>query len=550
MKFYLFLTILIYQNALGSSLVREEISSTSQTITLSVNSTDFKSTSEQGKKKFGLKNPAISGAVGNPQVLQVTELISLGSQSSTQLSVSTTGKVELSPVQMQTVPPMHYELSKVPVKSRQPKLSSSNQNCFGCEPAKLKGPVWIGPALLYPLTLTASRYEPNEQKLTFFKEVKVHLDGDESSSSEPIYLTDFQFEQVKSLTQNTFSKNLKKLNSTSQINLVITGEELSDMALKTAGLNRDDETVRMEILPKASSPEKVKEIILSYYSSGNLNSVLFFGNEKSIPLYYYQPSEYFPLGIPSDTWYSFLQGEDDFSDIALGRIPVENNEQARTIYKRMRAHKTQETQSIVGKIAMVAHWDKQNYSYEFNQNSVLALGNPRKFSYKKIYGSQGSKNETLVNFLANEHVAVVNYRGHGEFLEWSHWSSDFKSFNDKTISKLVGNFFPVYFNIACRTGGIHVEAPTLAESLLVGYQDGGGAVAVLASTEESTTEGNDIFNKELWKAMSTETKTTLGHINALVGHKLILAFGGDELLENVQMSILLGDPLLTPLLNK
>jgi len=289
-----------------------------------------------------------------------------------------------------------------------------------------------------------------------------------------------------------------------------------------------------------SDPTSIKNYIQTEYDSADppdLDYVLLAGDEDAIELYSWS-------GNPSDSWYSFLEGDDYLADIGIGRLPAKSAADMTHVLNKILAY----DQGSGGrdwqeKSVLVAH--KQDYPGKYTQCKEEIREYVYEFDppvFDTVYGGAGGTNNDVIAAI-EEGRGIVNYRGHGDVTVWSSWDSGSSSFTVAMARGLQNDgMLPVVFSIACLNMALYSSSETIAEAFMFADY---GAVAYLGATEPSYTVPNHDFDKFLYKAIYDKGITAIGYVLADANWELMELYGEGSYAEtNIKMYLWLGDPAL------
>ena len=85
----------------------------------------------------------------------------------------------------------------------------------------------------------------------------------------------------------------------------------------------------VDIASIGNNQEALKTYIEEYYHSHNLTYVLFVGDHQHIPAYLDASSGY------SDNYYGYIEGDDSYPEVFIGRFSAENQNQVTTQVNRV-----------------------------------------------------------------------------------------------------------------------------------------------------------------------------------------------------------------------
>ncbi len=287
-----------------------------------------------------------------------------------------------------------------------------------------------------------------------------------------------------------------------------------------------------------SSANAIKDYIESLYESNELDYVLLVGDISVIPQKERAYSKY-----DSDSWYSWLDGNDCVGDIGLGRLPAsDKSELDMMISKTLNFHNFVERGEWRRKSILIAH--RENYPNKYTACSETIYKHDYKLDVPKLdrkYGGESARNSDVTEAI-NEGRIVVNYRGHGSKTAWTGWCGS--SYSKTHVSDLKnGKKTPVVFSVCCLNGDMSSSSHCFAEAFICQEQ---GAVAILAAKDPSFTTVNHDFNRALYFGTWDEGIEALGDLRNYADAEGI-AQNGSSAKSNAAMYIWFGDPLLSVL---
>lgn len=240
-----------------------------------------------------------------------------------------------------------------------------------------------------------------------------------------------------------------------------------------------------------STCDDIKSYIIYFaHNNPNLKYVLFMGDEDVIPLKT-STSPYLSRTVKGDFWYGCFNGDDDYqAEVAIGRFPSNNTtELENMIDKSIKYEK--ENRTYQNRNLLVAGW---RYSSEFDSYYVFRCTTDPIFeasynepmTFIKCYGGQSTPlqggtdatNDTITTKI-NEGVNIITYSGHGIDVGWGDWNYLSQNFFTDQIDRLSDNVYPVFLNIACKTGAIDSNNASFLEAFL---RTSKGASVVMGAT--------------------------------------------------------------------
>lgn len=289
------------------------------------------------------------------------------------------------------------------------------------------------------------------------------------------------------------------------------------------------------------TPEEIKDYVLSKYENEGLDWLLLVGNLDQIPWYVYTGGGY------SDSYYSFLQGNDFYPEIAVGRLSIRGNVSlTNQIQKILNYQKNPLTGDWLIKSVLVAHGENYPDKYSLCKRQIFEY----EYSFftpemDTLMGGAGATNVDVTNAI-NQGRNIVNYRGHGYKYGWPNWNYDGdvgESWTNDNVRALTnGAKTPIVYNIAC---SCHIlmspDDICLGEVWLA--QENGGAAASLGATRLSYTDPNHDYDKALYWAPYDDQIFEIGWISNYAA-AYILPLWGNCAPWNVKVYLWLGDPAM------
>jgi hypothetical protein len=218
------------------------------------------------------------------------------------------------------------------------------------------------------------------------------------------------------------------------------------------------------------------------------------------------------LETASDDWFVDFNN-DGLPSIPIGRIPVRTAEEAALVVFKIIAYEAAAPGTWAQQAAMIADKMEEEDSFDFARASAeVETLLPENVTAEQIFRSDGDDGTTRTRIIdsINAGKLLVNYVGHGSVEFWR--GGIFSSDDVATLTN--GTRLPFFIIMNCLNGYFHDPFPTdsLAESLL--RVEGGGAIAVWASSGLTEPEGQSLMNKELIPLLFDGTLRTLGEATA------------------------------------
>jgi hypothetical protein len=213
----------------------------------------------------------------------------------------------------------------------------------------------------------------------------------------------------------------------------------------------------------------------------------------------------------SDDWFVDFNN-DGLPEIPVGRIPVRTPEEAALVVSKIIAYENAEAGLWTDQVALIADkMEEDDFDFEGASAEVETLlpGNVTAQQISRSQGDDGTTRALIIDAI-NEGRLLVNYIGHGSVETWR--GGIFGSDDVATLTN--GAHLPFFITMTCLNGFFHDPFPTesLAETLL--KAEGGGAVAVWASSGLTDPESQALMNKEVIPLLFDGTSRTLGEATA------------------------------------
>lgn len=270
--------------------------------------------------------------------------------------------------------------------------------------------------------------------------------------------------------------------------------------------------------------KKLKYLLLFGQGSYDYKGIKF-PNESQVPIYESREVLHRTKSFSSDDYYGFFDEDEGFwgegidesigndnLDIGIGRLPSRNLEHATSMINKLISYDTISSNNSGWQknILFVADdgdgnthqrdanrlgvYVEETYT-DFNSQRLFIDNNP------KISTPSGAKspdtNESLVNWVDNEGVLIVNYSGHGSITNWANEAIlTTQMINDFTNSKQLS----LFFTATCEFG--RYDNPSItsgAERLL--FNPNGGSVSLLTTTRPVYASSNFKINEAFYEAI-------------------------------------------------
>ena len=374
--------------------------------------------------------------------------------------------------------------------------------------------LWIYPMQYNPVTKVLRVYDFLELEIQF------------QSSIEYPSSVDSQFEMIyEDLFINYDASQKKSLDNEDGGMLIISDYQFVDqmddfMAWKS------QKGIFNEIVDIASignNQEALKTFIEEYYHNHNLTYVLFVGDHQHIPAYLDAS-----LSGYSDNYYGYIEGDDSYPEVLVGRFSAENQNQVTTQVNRVIQYEQNPVMSeaysnSVGVGSNEGPGDDGEYDYQHLRNIRSALLDyTYNFGYELYDGSQGGEdaegnpNASDLHVLLQEGMGLINYTGHGSSLSCSS-----SGYNSNDVNQLTNtDVHPFFWSVACVNGdftGVTCFAETWLRATHNQTGEPTGAIATLMSTINQSwappMEGQDHMNLILTEMSENSQSRSFGGIS-------------------------------------
>jgi len=243
------------------------------------------------------------------------------------------------------------------------------------------------------------------------------------------------------------------------------------------------------------------------------------------------------LWTASDPAYAAVNGEDILPDLAVGRLPAANADEARAMVEKILAYES--SGSISGKpVVLVADSPDAAGDFEADAEEIasglLASWSPRKIYLSRL-GTEPTRRAILDSF--DQGAWLLSYMGHGGIHLWANENI----FNTSQVAGLrAQSQQPVVLTLDCLNGYFHFPYfNSLAEELL--KAEGKGAIAAFSPSGLSLNGPAHLFHKALLSELFLRRHERLG--DAVAAAQAVYAESG-AFPELLRIYHLLGDPAL------
>ena len=265
--------------------------------------------------------------------------------------------------------------------------------------------------------------------------------------------------------------------------------------------------------------DEIKTYIEDYYASHNLTYLLIVGDHEHVPAY--QSSSGY-----SDNYYGYIDGDDSYPEVLVGRFSAEDKSQVTTQVNRVIKYEQNPpiSDAYAESVAVGSDQgpgDDGEYDYQHLRNIQAGhLDYTYTTAYELFDGSQGgadadgSPNASDLHVLLEDGLGIINYTGHGSTVSCS--SSGYSSSNVDQLTNT--EVHPFFWSVACVNGNF-TGTTCFAESWLRATHNGEptGAIATLMSTINQSwsppMEGQDHMNFILTETSENNDSRSFGGIS-------------------------------------
>ena len=392
--------------------------------------------------------------------------------------------------------------------------------------------LWIYPMQYNPVTKVLRVYDSLELEIQF-----------QSSILYPSSM-DSQFEMIyEDLFINYDASQKSSLDNEDGGMLIIADYQFVDQMADFMAW-KSQKGISNEIVDIASignNQEALKTYIEEYYHNHNLTYVLFVGDHQHIPAYLDTS-----LSGYSDNYYGYIEGDDSYPEVFVGRFSAENQNQVTTQVNRVIQYEqnpviAEAYSNSVGVGSSEGPGDDGEYDYQHLRNIRSGLLDyTYAFGYELYDGSQGGEdaegnpNASDLHVLLQEGMGLINYTGHGSSLSCSS-----SGYNSSDVNQLTNtDVHPFFWSVACVNGdftGVTCFAETWLRATHNETGEPTGAIATLMSTINQSwappMEGQDHMNLILTEMSENSQSRSFGGISMNGCMKMNDTYGssGDEM---------------------
>ncbi len=347
------------------------------------------------------------------------------------------------------------------------------------------------------------QYNPVTQILRVYTEITVEVNAVEGEAvnpkirRHPLEAIELNFKQIYAEHFDNFNTSRYDILSEQGNMLVVCYDAfLDEMAPFVEWKNIKGLPTQMVSVSEAGgSADNIGQFIEDMYYNEGLAFVLLVGDIAQVP-------SIMTGGSASDPSYGFIEGNDSYAEIMVGRFSAENADHVNTQVERSVNYERYPMSGNdwyhMGIGIASAQGDgigddgEADYDHEDNIRDQLLGYNYS--SIDQIYDTNGGTDTDVTNSL-NEGRSIINYTGHGSSTSWGT-----TGFNVTDVNNLQNdNMLPFIWSVACVNGEFQ-SGTCFAEAWLRATHNGEptGAIATLMSTVNQSwappMQGQDEFN--------------------------------------------------------
>jgi len=261
----------------------------------------------------------------------------------------------------------------------------------------------------------------------------------------------------------------------------------------------------------------------------------------------------------TDSWFTYVAGDDEVMDLAIGRIPARSLADAQTYVDKLLDYEKKPTFGPWRNTTVMVADDELGQGaipssietvHILDTETLVSIYTPKYFDIKKLYLTEYSAvqsasisgvrkptaTEALLRFI-NNGALIVNYAGHGNSEVWAHervlnLPTDLSRFQN-------GGKQALWIAATCTFGKYDIpEKQSFSEQLLL--LPANGAIAVLATARDVYASQNAALNQQYYRYFFENSN----HISARIGMAMVLARLQTGATLNDEKFHVLGDPSL------
>lgn len=262
------------------------------------------------------------------------------------------------------------------------------------------------------------------------------------------------------------------------------------------------------------------------------------GKGHVVPVYFHHAMKF--GSTASDFWYTLLD-EDEFADLAIGRLPVHNQEELKEVLNKIVEYETSSPGAWKNRYLLIGG-GRKNDIFALQSRTVVqeflppSLHSDLLFPYGDPNDPEiGGKERLLAYF--REGVGWMNFRGHGGGAIWA--DAGLLDFEDVKSIENKGKL-PIITSLTCYTAAF--AGNCLGEALIC--QKENGAVAFFGATGLGWLSNDFFLLQHILKIYNSNPDLSLGEIIQLAKKNYYIENPNTYGLSEIHQYILLGDPAI------
>jgi hypothetical protein len=202
----------------------------------------------------------------------------------------------------------------------------------------------------------------------------------------------------------------------------------------------------------------------------------------------------------TDDLYGTTDGDNLQKEIHVGRLSVSSVAECSQQIARIVAYEdSPPADQNFSNVVLISHRETSPRNFPNCQEAVRTASYALTPNFTTIYGTNAANNNASITTAVNQGPGLVCYRGHGDWNEWYNWDQSAQSYFNSDVAGLNNQpRNPVVWSIACKTAALY-ESDCFGEVWM--NLNKHGAVSFYGATNSSSTPGNDIIDKALFKAV-------------------------------------------------
>jgi len=424
--------------------------------------------------------------IGAPALPAITELIPLGANDGLHIEVEVLDAAKVSDLNILPFQPPAYRDGAPSAPFQMDKEIYNIDSYWPADFVTMGDPAIMHGARLVPVTFTPLRYNPASGDGLLVRKARVVISRGgvdmrnplPDNSPGPSYIFNKILAPVMTVPANEepFPFGTEPENGA----YVIITDFLFLNQVKALAKWKERKGLSVEIYTTnetGHTPEKIKSFLKERYFSSTIpvDYVLLVGDIDQIPTF---------SGIdggPADHIYATLEGDDYLPDVIIGRLPAQNQAEARTIIdKGIEYEKADlfDDSQWYSSALMISGSDKN----DDDNASVTGKIIEEDGGFENIdYYLDSEKNNSLENVISSVEKgrSWITYFGHGSKQSWQSIEPELDNNHIKDLDNL--GMRPVITSIACSNGAFDYKDDSFAEKWIKSDNGAGGAAIFAAS---------------------------------------------------------------------